>query len=135
MSRKMVNIMEDIVGDLCDRLLALRFDICKCDICIAQMKFLAVGKFPPTFVNRSQSDYRLLYVQLTNQYFNKIISEVTNAINQVTKNPPHKVEADPERGFAQLVERIYQDRGLDFSQYHDKILKRRVEIGKVFPQH
>lgn len=122
------NIMEDIIDDLFERLLALRFDICRCELCRRAMFDMVLNKFPPEYVERGKDDYRERFVVLSNKYFRSVIEEISKAINYVNKNPPHKIDIDREGGFNQLIERIYQDRGLDFSQYHRSLLKRRVAL-------
>jgi len=123
-----VNIIKDIVTDLCERLIALRFDICKCEVCKNKMVEQAVDKFPVHEIDDNDPDYRVTFIKLTNQYFIRIITEVTQAIEYITKNPPHQINENRESGFKELLDRIYQDRGMDFSQYHHKILKRRVVL-------
>jgi len=122
------NIIEDIVNDFLDKTLGLRFDICRCYRCKNKMLKIVVDKFPPCMVDPHQSNYRETFIRITNEYLKAIIEEIMEAVDYVSKNPPHRMEEDREEGFKRLLERIYQDRGLDFSQYHQKLLKRRVAL-------
>lgn len=122
------NVIEDITADLLEKALALRFDICRCLLCTQKMKEAVVEKFPSYFVDPQSSDYRETLSRLNNEYFRPLLKEVMEVVDVVGKNPPHPVGGNREEEFKQLLERIYQDRGLDFSQYHRKILKRRVAL-------
>ena len=127
MSRQ-VNIFEETVKDLIDRTTGLRFDICRCDLCKKAMKEMVLKNLPVFFVNPDHFRYEEIIKRVNNTYFKRIMQETIKAIAYVSKNPPHKIEEDHEAGFNQLLERIYQDRGLDFSRYHRNILKRRVAL-------
>ncbi len=125
---KQVNIFEETVKDLIDRTTGLRFDICRCDLCKKAMMDMVLKNLPVFFVDPDHFKYKEITKKVNSAYFKRIIQETTKAIAYVSKNPPHKIEQDHEVGFNQLLERIYQDRGLDFSRYHRNILKRRVAL-------
>jgi len=122
------NIFEDVVEDVIKRTLSLRFDICRCDICRKSMLEIVLSKLPKFFINTNQFKYQDIVNYVRNRYFKKIMEETAAAINYVSKNPPHKTDTNREKDFKQLLERIYQDRGLDFRRYHQSILKRRVAL-------
>ena len=122
------NVFEDIVDELLERSLGLKFDICRCPVCKEKMRQIVLDKFPPFYADPDQYDYRQIYMRLTSEYFNRIMSEVMKAIDYVGAHPPHKITKDSEEFFSLLLERIHQDRGLDFSQYHRGLLKRRVAL-------
>jgi len=122
------NVFEDVVKDIIERTLSLRFDICRCDICKKRMLEIVLSKLPKFLVSPSQFKYKGIVNDIRNRYFKKIVEEVTMAISYISRNPPHKTDVSREKSFKQLLERIYQDRGLDFSRYHQSILRRRVAL-------
>ena len=122
------NIFEDIVGDLIERTLGLRFDICKCPICRKKMLSMVVDKFPVLTIDHQDPQYREFFFETTNKYFKDLVEEIRKVADYISKNPVHEVEEDREEGFNRLLTKIYQARGLDFSQYHRNILKRRVAL-------
>ncbi len=126
--KKQVNIFEEVVKDLIDRTINLRFDICRCEVCRKKMKEIVLSKLPVFFVDPQHFYYREIVKKVNDIYFKRIVEETTHAISYVAHYPPHKIGEDREGGFDQLLERIYQDRGLDFSRYHRSILKRRVAL-------
>jgi len=50
------------------------------------------------------------------------------AIAYVGEHPPHPQNEDRKKTFALLLQKILQDRGLDFRNYHRDLLKRRFAI-------
>ena len=122
------NIIEDIAKDLIERSMGLRFDICRCEVCKKKIREIVVGRIPPYFVDANRSEHKDIFNHVMTKHFKQFLDEVTYATNYVNKNPPHELSEDREKNFKQLLERIYQDRGLDFSQYHRRLLKRRVAL-------
>ena len=122
------NIFEDVVKDVIKRTLSLRFDICRCDICKKRMLEIVLDKLPKFFINTNQFRYDDVFNNVRNRYFKKIMEETTAAINYISKSPPHKMDTNKENSFKQLLEKIYQVRGLDFRRYHQSILRRRVAL-------
>ena len=125
---KQVNVFEDPVGDLINRTIGLRFDICRCDLCRSAMKEMTLDNLPVFLINPTNFKYKELTRKIASVYFKRIMEEASKAITYIGKHPPHKMDEDHEAGFHQLIERIYQDRGLDFSHYRKSILKRRVAL-------
>ncbi|MCM8773891.1 MAG: protein-glutamate O-methyltransferase CheR [Candidatus Omnitrophica bacterium] len=130
MNNSKINIIGDIVSDFLERTLGLRFDICRCELCKKKMLDIVLDKFPPYLWEGSKEDseYQKKFFSLTNQYIKNIMLEIYKAVDYVSNHPPHNLEDDREKSFNQLLEKIYQDRGVDFSQYHRNILKRRIAL-------
>ncbi|MFH1768050.1 MAG: protein-glutamate O-methyltransferase CheR, partial [Candidatus Omnitrophota bacterium] len=122
------NIIEEIIGDLVDRLVDLKFDICRCDLCKSEIKRIIVERLPPCFVDSDSPEYVEIRRRIFHEISKDILYKLTPAFNQVSNNPPHKIDGNREQWFDELLERIYQDRGVNFSQYRRDLLKRRVAL-------
>lgn len=125
------NVLEDILKDYLDRTLSLRFDICKCERCESSMMAYLLSRFPPEFGDPESPNYKELERELIKKYLKEIFLEVARAIDEVNKNLPHPVEENREAALDNLLEKIKEDRGVDFSQYHRGILKRRIALRLV----
>lgn len=123
-----INVINYIIDDVFDRLVALRFDMCKCGSCKAAIVDEVVRQFPPYYADKDSPDYRKVFLHVSDKYFKQIVVALMKTIDFFAKNPPHKLTENAEEGFKMLLEKIYQDRGVDFSQYYPNLLKRRIAI-------
>ena len=51
-----------------------------------------------------------------------------NAIEKISKNPRHKLKEDKDQIFQMLLSKIYEDRGVDFRQYYQGVIKRKLAV-------
>jgi len=125
------NILEGILRDFLERSLSLRFDIFTCRKCRMAMMDYLLSKFPPEYVDPHSPNYREIEKKVIQKYLKKIFEEISKAIDLVDENLPHPREEDKEEAFDNLISKIKEDRGVDFSQYHREILKRRIALRLV----
>ncbi len=122
------NILEDILKDFLERSLSLRFDICTCEKCRQEMLKILLSKFPAEYVDTRTSNYKAKKEEITKKYLKEIFTQINQVIEKVSKNPPHPVEEDRKKAFKELLEKIYQDRGVNFKHYRKNLLKRRMAL-------
>lgn len=125
---KLENIFESILEDSLERSLSLRFDVCTCTKCRKDMMKYLLMKFPAMYLNKDDSEYAKIERNLRMKHSIKILQEISTAIQIVNDNLPHPVEENREESFNNLLSKIKKERGIDFSFYHRKLLKRRVAI-------
>jgi len=121
------NIIEEVLKDFLERSLKLRFDICTCEKCKKKMLEKLLSRFPSEYIDVS-NDYDLKKEAVMKKYFKEIFIQINQTIEEVSKNPPHPIEEDREEAFKRLLEKIYQDRGVDFRNYRENVLKRRIAL-------
>ncbi len=122
------NILEGLLKYFLDRHLNLKFDICTCEKCKKAMLSYLVNKFPPVYADDASPSYQEIERELIKKYSKEIFGAINEAIEKVSKNLPHPSDYDREREFDNLLNKIKQDRGVDFSLYHRGILKRRIAL-------
>ena len=122
------NVMEGVLSYFLDRNLALRFDICTCDRCKAEMLRKLTPVFPPVYVDSDDSRYRTIEKELSRKNLPDIFNAINRVIAEVGDNPPHGAEEDKEKALDDLINKIRDDRGVDFSGYRRSILKRRIAL-------
>lgn len=128
------NIFIDISNSFLERVLSLRFDICTCSRCRGAMLKQLIAQFPPCYVDRDNPHYVEIEREYMSKHFAKLFEEVNNVIDDVSRNLPHPVEEDKEQAFDNLLRKIREDRGIDFTQYRRNILKRRI-APRLFVHH
>lgn len=128
MAEKLKNIIEDIVADFLNVVLALRYDICTCDMCKNDMLAYVLSRVPARYVTTEQGSLHTIIEQTKAEHQAQIGREIIKAIEIVSKNPRHEVKEDREKSFELLLDKIYQDRGLDFRHYRRELLKRRIAV-------
>jgi len=122
------NIMEDIVKKYLDEMLALRFDICTCEICRQDIIAYALSRLPPKYVTSDSSAIHTIMEQVRVEQASYILRELMAAIGVIGKEPRHKGGKDRDLAYKLLMRQIREDRGADFSHYRDKVLKRRIAL-------
>ncbi len=122
------NIIEDITGDLLESFLALRYDICTCKLCKNDMLAYTLSRVPAVYVTTEQGAIFSVAEQAKAENRAIILKVLLNAVEIVGDNPRHQLKEDKEQTFQLLLECLYKERGLDFRQYHRRLLKRRVAL-------
>ena len=125
---EMVNIMEKIASSFLELALALRYDICTCPGCRKKMLSYVLEKIPAKYVDTATPHFDTIYKQMVKEYGRRVIIVVYEAIDVVSRNVSHIEEEDREADFQLLLDRIYQDRGMDLREYHRKLLQRRIAL-------
>jgi chemotaxis protein methyltransferase CheR len=128
MGEKLKNIIEDIAADYLNVILALRYDICTCQLCKNDMLAYVLSRVPAKYVTTEEAGLREIIEQTKAEHQAQIAREIINAIVVVSKNPRHEIKEDREKAFTLLLIKIFQDRGLDFRHYRQELLKRRVAV-------
>ncbi len=85
----LTNLMEKVVDDLTEKALINYDDICKCPICVADIKAITLNKIPPQYVTRTKGVLFTRVNNLTSQFETDIIKEIGLSIEIVSKNPQH----------------------------------------------
>ncbi len=120
--------MESVVGYFLERNLALRFDICTCSRCKNEMLQRLLVNFPVVYHDRDDPGYREVEKDLVHKHLAEMFGLINRVIGEVSHNPPHPAEEDKERALDNLIARIRDDRGVDFSGYRRAIFKRRLAL-------
>ncbi|MFH1094462.1 MAG: CheR family methyltransferase [Candidatus Omnitrophota bacterium] len=122
------NIMEDIVKKYLDEMLALRFDICTCEICRQDVIAYALSRLPAKYVTSDSEAVYAIMQQVRVEQSSLILKELVEAISIISKKPRHEEGQDRDQAYKLLMEQIKADRGADFSHYRVKVLKRRIAL-------
>ncbi len=122
------NVMEDIISKYLDDMLAMRFDICTCDICKQDIIAFALTRLPPKYVTTDSGAIHTIIEQVRVEKSSLILKELVVAIRTITSNPRHEEGQDREQAYQLLMKQIKDDRGVDFSHYRDRVLKRRIAL-------
>ncbi|MCK4994966.1 MAG: late competence development ComFB family protein [Candidatus Omnitrophica bacterium] len=122
------NIMEDIVKKYLDEMLALRFDICTCELCRQDVIAYALSRLPAKYVTTDSGAIQTIMQQIRVDQSSLVLKELVAAITVIGKEPRHEEGQDRNQAYKLLMQQIKADRGADFSQYRDKVLKRRIAL-------
>jgi len=125
------NLVQGVLAYFLERNLALRFDICTCHRCKAEMLKLLVASFPVIIADKNAPNYRVLERDFIKKNLADIFTAINKVIGEVSQNLPHSVEDDKEKSLENLITKIREDRGVDFSGYRRPILKRRIALRLV----
>jgi chemotaxis methyl-accepting protein methylase len=128
MSVKLKNIIEDIAKDCLNNALTLRYDICTCQSCKNDMLAFILSRIPAKYVTTEQGALHTVIQQTRIEHQAEIARAVLAAIDTISANPRHQVKENKMQTFGLLLDKIKEDRGLDFTHYHQELLKRRVAI-------
>ncbi|MCM8812306.1 MAG: late competence development ComFB family protein [Candidatus Omnitrophica bacterium] len=126
------NIMETLARNYLKNMLATRKDICTCEQCYEDILAYALTRVPPKYVTTDKGAMVLLVENSKAENSAVILRELMAAVNVVSANPVHKTSAvraaDTAEAYELLLRQIKADRGVDFSQYREDLLKRRVGV-------
>ena len=128
---RLKNAWEDILSLFLEKALSLRFDICTCELCQKRMMELLLKQFSPFYIEEGSSNFEEIKKRLVKENSKKLFIEIEKVIEEVSKNLPHSTWEDKEKEFDMLLKKIKDDRGIDFSRYHRRILKRRIALRLV----
>ena len=86
---KVQNVMEQIIDEILDEYLK-DADVCKCDICRADIKALALNNLPPKYTAR-QSGNAIIRMDYTQQQAHTdVLAAIVAAIEVIKENPRHE---------------------------------------------
>jgi len=122
------NIMEDITRKYLDEMLSMRFDICTCETCKQAIIAFALTRISPKYVLNDSEYLEKIIKQVRTEHSTLILKELGTAIRTITANPRHQESQDREHAYHLLMKQIKDDRGVDFSHYRDRVLKRRIAL-------
>ncbi|MFH0790596.1 MAG: CheR family methyltransferase [Candidatus Omnitrophota bacterium] len=128
MAEILKNVIEDIARDFLNTTLTMRYDICTCNQCKNEMLAYVLSRVPAKYATTEQGVLYTIIEQTRVEHAVEITKEILNAINIIGKNPRHQVRENKEQTFQLLLDKILQDRGLDFRHYRQELLKRRVAL-------
>jgi competence protein ComFB len=87
---KVHNYMENAVDSLLKELLDKYDDICKCEICINDIKAIALNNLKPHYISTKKGDLYTKVDEMNLQFDVDIYKELICAIEIVRKNPRHE---------------------------------------------
>ncbi|MDD5746527.1 MAG: late competence development ComFB family protein [Candidatus Omnitrophica bacterium] len=122
------NVMEDIVSKYLDEMFSMRFDICTCDICRQDVMAYVLTRLSPKYVTGDSGAVNTLMEQVRAEQSSLVLKEIVNAVRLISEHPRHQKGQDHEEAYQLLMKQIKIDRGADFSQYRDRVLKRRIAL-------
>jgi len=83
------NLREEQVRGILEELLATRTDVCKCDICRADMSVYALNRVSPKYVARSLGETMARLDSEQDQDRAQLAAQVARAIKAVAAKPRH----------------------------------------------
>jgi chemotaxis protein methyltransferase CheR len=125
---KIRNIIEDVAEDFLKKSLSVRFDICTCEQCKNDMLAYILSRIPAKYVTTEEQALQVIIEQTKLEHQAEIARAVLEAIHTVGEKPRHEIQEDKNENFSLLLNKIFEDRGIDFRHYHQELLKRRVAI-------
>lgn len=130
---KQKNIVEALAAGFINNALMLRYDICTCQLCRDDMLAYIVSKIPPEYASPPNGTGPQLTQQTVREqaglkYRKEIAQAALAAVESVSKNPSHALGEDRSMSFKSLLNQIVQDRGLDFRQYHQGVIRRKIAV-------
>ena len=111
-----------------NEMLSMRFDICTCESCKQDIIAFALTRIPPKYVLKNSPSLEQIIEQTRTEHLSIILKELVMAIRTITTNPRHQDGQDREKAYHLLMKQIKDDRGVDFSHYRDRVLKRRIAL-------
>jgi len=86
---KVHNYMENAVDMLIDKVLNKYDDMCKCEICVNDIKAIALNKLKPHYVSTKKGDLYTKVDEMYVQFDVDIYKALVEAVEIVKKNPRH----------------------------------------------
>lgn len=83
------NYMEDAVDEILPSVIGKYVNICKCQKCIEDIKAIALNNLKPIYVATSQGKVYVKINELVPQFNANVVTQLTRAIEIVSKNPRH----------------------------------------------
>ncbi|HOU35899.1 MAG TPA: protein-glutamate O-methyltransferase CheR [Candidatus Omnitrophota bacterium] len=121
-------IIEAIIQESVTHSFAYRYDMCVCPACKSAVvrHAMAAVHSAKDAVDAENSEAATRQVRADNNF--AINNAILHAIEHVSEHPPHAQTEDRSKTFKLLLQKILQERGLDFRNYHVNLLKRRFAI-------
>lgn len=117
--------MEDITGEFLNNLLILRYDICTCALCRQDMLAYALAEMPAQYLQHDSISPAVIE-QIKQRHKGALARAVLNAIMTVSVHPRHKLTEDKAEALKLLLNNILEDRNLDFRQYNQGVIRRKI---------
>ncbi|AWW25768.1 late competence development ComFB family protein [Acetobacterium carbinolicum] len=83
------NYMEDVVDSFLPHMLEQYPEICRCELCMEDIKAIALNKLKPAYFVTREGLLFSKIDEMTSQHKADLTSELTRAIDIVSKNPRH----------------------------------------------
>ncbi|HOU35900.1 MAG TPA: CheR family methyltransferase [Candidatus Omnitrophota bacterium] len=128
MPEKLRNIIEDIARDFLNSSLTLRYDICTCNQCRNDMLAHILSHVPAKYVTTEEGALHTIMQQTRVEHQAEIARAILQAVDIIGSNPRHKLKENRAETFRLLLEKIHEDRNIDFRHYHQDLLRRRVAV-------
>ena len=128
MPDKQRNIIEEIAKDFLNNALELRYDICTCSRCKSDMLAHVLSRIPAQYATTETGILYTIIEQTRIEKKVEIARAILGAIEAIGKNPHHTLKDDKAAAFKLLLNKIFEERRLDFSQYRESFLKRRIAL-------
>jgi chemotaxis protein methyltransferase CheR len=128
MPEKLKNVIEDIARDFLNSALTLRYDICTCAVCRNDMLAHILSHVPAKYVTTEQGALHTIMQQTRVEHQAEIARAILQAIELISSSPRHKIKEDKAQTFSLLLDKIHEDRNIDFRHYHQDLLRRRVAV-------
>lgn len=121
-------IIESIIQESVTHNFAYRYDMCVCPVCTNDVVRRALSAVHPARneIEAISGDEALRQIRAENNL--AINNAILHAIEYVSEHPSHPQAEDRRKTFKLLLQKILQERGLDFRNYHIDLLKRRFAI-------
>lgn len=84
------NYMETVVDNHISKVLVHYENICKCSVCIDDIKAIALNNLPPMYARTKQGEAFNKIKSLSQQFEADVLKELTKAIDIVSSNPRHE---------------------------------------------
>lgn len=85
------NYMEVVVEHIMPDILGRYNNICKCELCVADIKAIALNNLKPMYIATEKGNIYAKVNELKTQFMTDTITELMRAIEIVTKNPRHNI--------------------------------------------
>lgn len=125
MMEKQKNIMEDVAREFLNNAIMLRYDICTCILCRQDMLTQVLADIPAEY-RLSEAISPSVIEQIKQKHKGALAKAAMNAIMTVSANPKHKLTEDKAEAFKLLLNNILEDRNLDFRQYNQGVIRRKI---------
>ncbi|MFH1094463.1 MAG: late competence development ComFB family protein [Candidatus Omnitrophota bacterium] len=83
------NIMEDIVKNHLNEILAKRPDLCKCSKCVEEIMARVLNNLPAKYITTDSGAMHTLIDQVKVEQSSKIIKELMKGLEYLQKHPVH----------------------------------------------
>ena len=84
------NYMEDVVNQILPNILEKYEGICKCDLCIDDIKTMVLNNLKPHYIVTEKGRLYTKTNELVIQFNTDVIKEIVKATEIVSKNPRHE---------------------------------------------